>query len=78
MMVELMLPCLSTCPAASEPMHWLWRPPMKIPMTCRMSVSILEDGKLRKEKTKGSAGRGRYPTIPVSAISSTSTPSRLS
>src|SRR5260370_15903048 len=59
MMVELMLPCLSICPAASEPMHWLWRPPMKMPITCRMSVSILDDGKLRNENTKGSAGRGR-------------------
>ena len=51
---------------------------MKMPMTCRMSVSILHDGKLRNENTKGSAGRGRYPTMPVSAISSTSAPACLS
>ncbi len=78
MMVELILPCLSICPAASEPRHSLWRPPMKMPITWRMSVSILHEGKLRKEKTKGSAGRGRYPTMPVSAMISMSTPARLS
>ena len=54
------------------------RPPMKMPITWTMSVSIFDDGKFRNENTNGSAGRGRNPSMPVSAISSTSTPSALS